>query len=271
MVITGSRRLSLLVPLAVASVLISACGSSSSSGGGSTAAPTSVEGTSWVLATYAATDGASTPAETEPVATLAFSPASRLSGSTGCNTFGGDWTQDGSALTLSLGATTKKACPGALAAQETAVLADLERVATFAVVSGALRLSASDGTEVLTYLPGLAGLAGTTWSATGVNNGKGAVASVPAGVVITAEFAADGTLSGTGGCNAYTATWTTSGTDALELGPVAATAKACEGAAGTTEAEYFTALDAVATYTIEGRTLTLRDKGGAAQVTYEIA
>jgi heat shock protein HslJ len=270
MVITGSRRLSLLVPLAVAGVLLTACGSSSSPDGSSTA-PTSIEGTSWVLATYAAADGTSTPAQTEPVATLAFAPASRLTGSTGCNSFGGEWTQDGNGLMLSPGATTKKACPGPLADQETAVLADLDRVATFAIVSGALRLSASDGTELLSYLPGLSGLADTTWTATGVNNGKGGVVSVPAGVVITADFAADGQLSGTGGCNGYSTTWATSGTDGLELGPVAATAKACEGAAGTAEGEYFAALEAATTYSIDGRTLTLRDKAGATQVTFELA
>ena len=271
MVITASRRLSLLVPLAAVAALLSACGSGSSSGGGSTTAPTSLEGTSWVLATYAAAGGASTPAQSEPVGTLAFEPASRLAGSTGCNSFGGEWTQDGNGLMLSPGPTTKKACPGPLAEQETAVLADLQRVATYAVVSGALRLSAADGTELLSYLPGLSGLAGTTWSATGVNNGKGGVVSVPAGVVITAEFAADGTLSGTGGCNSYSGTWATTGTDALDIGPIAATAKGCPDPAGSTESQYLAALDAVATYAIEGRTLTLRDKGGATQVSYQLA
>ena len=41
--------------------------------------------------------------------------------------------------------------------------------------------------------------------------------------------------------------------------------------AGATESQYFAALDKVATYEISGRTLTLRDKDGAAQVTYQLA
>jgi heat shock protein HslJ len=223
-----------------------------------------------VLATYTAAGGGSTPAEAEPAATLAFAPASRLDGSTGCNSFGGEWTQDGSGITLSPGPTTKKACPGPLAAQETAVLANLDRAATYAIVSGALRLSAADGTELMSYLPGLASLADTAWTATEVNNGKGGLASVPAGVTITAEFKADGTLSGNGGCNGYNSTWTVT-QDALEIGPVAATAKACADPAGATESQYFAALDNVAGYEISGRTLTLRDKDGAAQVTYQLA
>jgi heat shock protein HslJ len=270
MTTTGFRRMSLLVPLAVTSILLAACGSSSSSGGGSSTAPTSLEGTAWVLATYTAAGGGSTPAEAEPAATLAFSPASRLEGSTGCNSFGGEWTQDGSSITLSPGPTTKKACPGALAAQETAVLANLDRAATYAIVSGALRLSAADGTELMSYLPGLSGLADTAWTATEVNNGKGGLASVPAGVTVTAEFAADGKLSGNGGCNGYGSTWTVSA-DALTLGPISASAMACPDPAGATESQYFAALGNVATYEISGRTLTLRDKDGAAQVTYQLA
>ena len=271
MIITGLRRLSLVSTVAVAGVVLAACGSGASPDEGSSAAPASLEGTAWVLATYAGAGGASQPAEAGSVATLSFQPASRLAGSTGCNSFAGEWTQDGSGLTLSPGAITKKACPGALAAQETAVLADLQRVATFAVVSGSLRLSGSDGALLVSYLPGLAGLAGTTWSATGINNGTGGVQSVPAGVVVTAQFAEDGQLSGTGGCNGYSTTWTTSGTDSLTLGPVAATAKACEDPAGATESQYFAALDSVATYTIEGTTLTLRSSSGATQVTYQLA
>jgi heat shock protein HslJ len=264
------RRPATIVTVALAGLVLAACGSTSSSGGsspGSSTAPATIEGTSWTLVSYLAATTDTTKAVGS--ARLAFEPASRMSGSTGCNSFGGVWTQDGSSLTLTPGATTKKACPGPLATQETDVLTGLQRVASYAIAGTELTLAGSDGKVLFTYAKAAVGLPGTSWTATGINNGKGGVVSVPAGVTVTAEFGTDGLVSGSGGCNTYNGPYTTTGTDGIKLGPLGSTRIFCDGDKGTTEDLYFAALDKVTTYEIAGDELTLRDSAGAAQVTYQ--
>ncbi len=258
-----------------AALLLAACASGSDSTTDGAAASTSpaaaateLAGSAWVLTTYADDSGAQAPASTDGTGTLAFADAGALTGSTGCNQFTGTYTQDGSALTIAPGATTMKACTGDLGTQETAVLAALPEVASFTQSAGALTLLDSSGMELLVYAPGPAGLAGTSWTATGINNGKEAVESNAQTEKVTAEFGADGNLTGSGGCNTYTATYETSDPDGLKIGPVASTKMACEDDANTVEQQYFAALENVATYSIDGTTLTLRDADGSTQVIY---
>ncbi len=78
--------------------------------------------------------------------------------------------------------------------------------------------------------------------------------------VTTATFER-GTLSGTGGCNRYTASYEARG-GSLTIGPPAANMMACEGPIGAQEQAYFAALAKVARYTVDGDSLTLKDDGG---------
>lgn len=266
----------LLVPAALAAgvLVLNGCGSTSSStdSAGSTSA-TAVElgGTSWVLASYADSDGAAVPADaTAEVGTLLFAADGTFSGSTGCNRFTGSYTQDGSALTLESGPMTKRACQEGVAAQEAAIVAALPSVTSFTADTDLVLLDAS-GAALLTYAPGLSGLAGTSWQATGINNGKEAVVSQAGTEKVTAAFGDDGTISGSGGCNTYSGSFTTSGTDGIAIGAIAATAMACPEPAMEIEQMYFTALANAATYQIEGNTLTLRDANGATQVAFALA
>ena len=112
------------------------------------------------------------------------------------------------------------------------------------------------------------GLGGTSWTATGISNNNQAVASSATVTTITAEFGKDDSLSGFGGCNNYTSTWTTTGPDGLTIGPVGSQLKACEQDVMDTEQQYFAALAKVATYQLEGNQLTLRDTQGAVQVSF---
>ena len=112
------------------------------------------------------------------------------------------------------------------------------------------------------------GLGGTSWTATGISNNNQTVASSATVPTITAEFGKDDSLSGFGGCNNYTSTWTTTGPDGLTIGPVGSQLKACEQDVMDTEQQYFAALAKVATYQLEGNQLTLRDTQGAVQVSF---
>jgi heat shock protein HslJ len=128
----------------------------------------------------------------------------------------------------------------------------------------------ADGSPVLTYAPGLSSLAGTSWQATGINNGREAVVSQAGTEKVTATFAEDGTISGSGGCNTYSGTFTTGEGGAITIGPVAATEMACPEPAMQIEQTYFAALGNATTYELEGSTLTLRDANGATQVTFTL-
>ena len=258
----------------VAGVLIlSACTASSGSADSASASPasaTELSGTSWVLESYAGADGAAVLADSSvDVATLVFAADGSFAGSTGCNRIAGTYTQDGTALTFAAGPMTQRACPGAVATQEAAIVAALPSVASF--TSGStLVLQDASGATLLTYTPGLSSLADTSWRATGINNGKEAVVSQAGTEKATAVFAADGTISGSGGCNNFNGPYTTSGTDAITIGPLAATAMACPEPAMEIEQMYFAALQKATVYQLEGDTLTLRDAQGATQVTFAL-
>jgi heat shock protein HslJ len=160
------------------------------------------------------------------------------------------------------------ACDGAAATQETAVVAALPQVASF-TADGQLLLLSADGSTLLTYDPTSTDLEGTSWQATSINNGKGAVVSQAGTESVTAIFGTDGTVSGSGGCNQYSGTFTTGDGNTLSFGPIAATEMACaEAERNEIEANYFAALPNVTTYEVEADRLTLRDATGAMQVTY---
>lgn len=262
----------LLAPaILLAGVLVmSGCGSTSAPTGSEPVATAQLAGTSWVLESYAGPDGAAVAATTSgDVGTLVFAADGSFAGSTGCNRMAGTYAQDGASLTMASGPMTLRACEGPVADQEAAIVAALPLVTSF-TLEDTLVLQDADGATLLTYAAGLSSLAGTSWQATGINNGKEAVVSQVGTEKVTAVFGDDGTLSGTGGCNTYSGPYTTSGTDQITIGALAATEMACPEPAMEIEQMYFGALGNVATYRIEGTTLTLRDADGATQASFTL-
>src|SRR5262249_2959727 len=124
------------------------------------------------------------------------------------------------------------------------------------------------GAAMLIYNTNSSSLEGTSWTATGVNNGQGGVQSTALTGTISAAFRAEGALTGFAGCNQYTSTYQTSGTDGLTITDVATTRKACEADVMTLESQYTTALEKAASYSVSGTTLTIRDADGATQATF---
>jgi heat shock protein HslJ len=206
--------------------------------------------------------------ESDGIASLAFSTDGSWSGSTGCNRIAGAYTQDGASLTIEPGPMTLVACQGPVLEQEQAIVAALPLVTSFAS-DGSLELRSAEGVSLLTYAPGLAGLAGTSWQATGINNGKEAVVSQAGVENATLTFGADGEVSGSGGCNSFTGTYTVTEPDGLTFGPLASTAMACEDDVMQIEQDFFTGLANVTTYEVEADRLTLRDASGATQATLQ--
>ena len=132
----------LLGLLAVSGVL-SACGGL----GGASATPSGgLDGTSWTLVKIG---DAEVTADAPP--TLAFDEALSVSGFAGCNQYTGAATIEGSSISLGPLATTQMACPGAAGIAETAFLAAMNEVQSFAIDSQG-RLVLEDGV-VLVFAP----------------------------------------------------------------------------------------------------------------------
>lgn len=245
------RRWSTVSLAAVAAALVPACGFSPDNGGSSappasTAPAAELQGTLWYLKTIAGTYA-------QPGGRLMFGKAGKLAGSTGCNDFDGTYVQSGSSLTITIGFQTEKACAPPLEAQETAVLAALANVASFSnAFKGVQSLSASDpltlldgsGQPLLDYgQGGPETLIGAAWQVTSINTGQ---AIIPVtGSTLTATFspekstvptdAADGgTVTGSAGCNSYSAPFQLAG-NRLTVGPVVVTRMRCKQPAGLIE------------------------------------
>ena len=75
---------------------------------------------------------------------------------------------------------------------------------------------------------------------------------------VTAVFGADGQLSGSAGCNRYSAPYTVDG-NKIKIGLAISTMMACAQPIMAQEAAYLAAIQPAATYNIQGTKLELRD------------
>jgi heat shock protein HslJ len=223
--------------------------------------PPSLDGTAWVLAPV--------PGET-PVAgraaTLRFEEG-RATGFDGCNNFTTTYTAKGSGLEVAApGASTLVACPPEVTTPAQAFTAALAAARAYRIGTGRLELLAADGRVLATLAPQPTELAGTSWLATGINNGKEAVVSLVADSTVTLEFAADGRASGSAGCNRYTTGYQAEGSR-LSFQPAAATRKMCAPPELMEQEQGFLrALETVASARFEGDRLELRTASGALAV-----
>jgi heat shock protein HslJ len=252
------RRLILLPALLSIALVAAACSTSGGTGG-------TFEGTTWLLKTYSS--GSSLVNIPPGVASDAVFTGGKASGVLVCNSFTAPYTASGSALTFGAVAATMMACPDTSPGVETAIVTAMGNAATYTASKTVLSMFDKNGAKVLEYGAAPADpLTGTTWNVTGINNGAQAVVSVAAGSTVTLAFGTDGSVSGSGGCNTYSGAVAISG-DAITFGPLAATQKACDQSVMTQETQFFAGLAASKTFDVKGSTLTLRDGGGATQVT----
>lgn len=99
-------------------------------------------------------------------------------------------------------------------------------------------------------------LAGTAW----VLDSMGGEAADDS-TVMTLQFASDGTLSGSGGCNRFNGAFTAVGED-IAIEPLATTMMACEPAVMEQETLFLTALQGAKSFAVNGAKLTLSDASG---------
>jgi polar amino acid transport system substrate-binding protein len=105
-------------------------------------------------------------------------------------------------------------------------------------------------------------LAGTQWTAIAYSDGS-AVQTVLPGTSLTADFGADGTLSGSAGCNNYSASYLTDG-NLLTIYPPQRQQAVCAEPEGIMEQEqdFLAALVSASAFSMEGGQLFVKDASG---------
>jgi len=245
----------------VSSLTIVACGID---GGGGSGRRGTLEGVTWVL-DRASIDALVPDAPADARVDARFEDG-QVSGRSGCNSYGGGYEVDGDTLTFdALGGTEMACMPESLMDLEAGYLAALGGVGSFRVTGDELVLTGADATLAFTSEPPPSPepLVGTAWTLTSIGGEGDTVSSTVAGTEVTLTLGGDGTYGGSGGCNTYGGDHEVEG-DELRLGPARATEMACPGE-GVMEQEqaFLAALGRVATFAIEGGSLTLSDADGA--------
>jgi heat shock protein HslJ len=193
-----------------------------------------------------------------------------ISGTDGCNRYTTTYTLNGGKLSVDKNMVgTMAACPEPIMQQASAYTTALTQAATYKIDGQQLTLLDAVGKTLATFTKQSRELGGTSWIVTGYDNGKQAVVSVVVGSELTADFTADGKLSGSAGCNHYTATYEASG-KSIKIGPAASTRKMCAEPAGVMEQEtqYLKALEMATTYRLDGNQMELRTTDGALAATF---
>ena len=229
--------------------------------------PTSLTGIVWKMISYNNGTGGVVSALPGIEVTATFGEDGSLTGSAGCNRYTSSYQQDGEYLTIGPIASTFMMCsePDGVMDQETAYLKALETVASFELKGDRLTLRTASGAIAVEFSRAVSvGLSDTQWGLSLYYVGGDAVTSPLAGTTITANFFAEGKLSGSAGCNTYQGTYEVDG-ESLDIGPLMSTKKACSQPPGVMEQEttFLVLLENTAAYQIKGDTLILLDATGA--------
>ncbi len=214
-----------------------------------------LEGTEWVLATYADADGAlvGTTPGAEPTAVFANGS---LVGNAGCNDFTTSYELDGDTLTISSeAAMTQKFCeqPEGVMDQEAAVMSNYDAVSLYRIRQRTLELLDADGNVLLVYFanPGVAEISSVTWVLQSFGPSD-AQQSVLEDVEVTLQVDGNGQISGFAGCNNYNAALQAT-EEGISIGPAAATLMMCEDVeVNAQESAYLAALQSAADATVRG-------------------
>jgi heat shock protein HslJ len=251
------RQVALSVVLAAAMV---GCTGSDSSGG-------ELTGATWPVSSLS---GSTIPAGLRMEVTFRDDT---IEGSDGCNSFGGPYSTTGEdGVDIGGLSSTAIGCEPAIAAAGTAFTSALDRAATYDIDDDVLTLFDDAGAELARFRSGAdPPIVGVAWRAFGYRDGpvdeKQAVVSPLDGSIITAEFGADGTMSGSAGCNTYTADYSVEG-NGFRITALVSTERACGAPLMAQERAYLDALGSVARWQFSGPAFQLLNETGTVETTY---
>ena len=189
-----------------------------------------------------------------------------VSGTAGCNGYGGAATVNGSDVSFGPFASTLMACmePVGVMAQEQEYLTMLQAVDTWEGTEEGVDLNV-DGAAAIKLVPLDTDLVGTSWNVTAVNNQTGGVQSVVAGSDPTLVFDDESVVTGTTGCNNFFGEYATDG-ESIEFSQLAMTEIFCEDTADQ-EVWMLAALEGATTYRTDSQSLELFDAEGSRLLT----
>ena len=223
----------------------------------------------WVLIGYGE---ASNPTVVEPgtYVTIDFSSSDdQVNGSGGCNNYFTSYSADDDGnLTINgpIGATAM-ACESGME-QESLYFSALETVIGYTVTEQerlVLNYDSGAGTNEQLFFDPEKPLVDTLWVLNAYGDANNPTFTQP-GVVTTAVFAADGTVSGSAGCNQYSAGYSTQDSQISITAPTS-TMMACETGMEQ-EYTYLTSLENAESYRILGSTLEIAYAGGSGVLRY---
>lgn len=264
----------LLLMLLLISLAISACSSKSaqateqgqptepSQGTEEPAAPEALIG-AWKLTAYGPAD-APIPAVEGVDAGLTFNEDGTVSGSSGCNGLGGDYTVEGDQITFGEFVSTLMACDDPIMAQEEAARKVMTGTATYEIENDRLTITKDSNVLVLTrgaestVEPEGTDLLGE-WKLVSYGTTETqspALADVEAGLT----FNEDGTVTGTSGCNEFGGSYMVDGND-LEFNEIVSTLKLCDTPIMEQEEAVSQMLSDASAYSIEGNMLSIVKNG----------
>jgi heat shock protein HslJ len=214
---------------------------------GAEGAAATLEGTDW-RADAIVVDGALAPVPADIDVTLRLD-GGQADGTAACNHYGGGYSLTGDALTFGPMAVTEMACEEPRMSLERAFLAALTATVSFRIDGGQLRLLDGAGADlaVLSAPGATQGSIEGAWQLAEIVQGD-MVALI--GSDATVVFGADGSLTGTTGCNTLMSDYAVEGSS-LKVGPVATTKMACKDeSAQQAEAALLRALEAATAWEI---------------------
>jgi heat shock protein HslJ len=277
-----------LGPAALAATPVTPTVGAVSTGTVSSAVTVTLESTSWKMVSFLDSKGQTTQALTNTEVTAQFL-GGEVSGKDGCSQYAGTYKATANVLTVKLNATTMGACDAKATAQAQAYAAALGSATTYQIAGKQLQITNGAGQVAVTYVvvEGMAAapvaptqtvtitavttatlpLEGTNWQLATLPDAKGAASTPLTGTQITALFQG-GQITGSAGCNSYSAAYKVSGTNLTVNPATATTTKTCGTSIMQQETAFLKALSGIAAYQIAGDKLELRNSAGAAVVSF---
>jgi heat shock protein HslJ len=215
---------------------------------------------SWKLTAYGPADSP-TPAVEGVDAGLTFNEDGSVSGTSGCNGLGGDYSIEGDQITFGEFVSTLMACDDPIMKQEEAAHKVMTGTATYKIEGNTLTITNNDMVLVLTRETLSTQEPADPLSLTGVwrltsFGTTDTLSSALADVEANLMFNEDSTVTGTSGCNEFGGNYTVEGSQ-ITFSEIVSTLKLCDTTLMEQEEAMQQVLTDTATYTIEGNTLTL--------------
>jgi heat shock protein HslJ len=220
-------------------------------------------GTNWILIS-SGDPAAPLPVPADVVITAVFTPDNYVSGFSGCNQYNASYILEDQQITIGPIASTMMACPTGMEFEQTYLQA-LGAAEQVAISGQVLTITYNQGAGVLTYTASDLPLEQTQWSLSTMNDQPLEADTSITAVFTPGEEANTGELSGSSGCNNYSAIYRVDGSNLTVDVPVV-TLMACPTGMEQEQA-YLQALQASTSYEIFADKLVLTNPSGTLMFT----